>query len=173
MNATLGTVIASNALPLSFHGDRFMFGANLAGLTTLTYMGGGAIYWLASAIWCNRKWDRWTHTATLFRIAWLCAAVSLTLRSGSEAAYLWAWDPRDPSAGAMVLRVKWYVTGLSFGFAFAWLALLVLTYATVIEQLRRQPLPVKVWAKAGALVRPAIVAVLSTAMSIGVVWLRG
>lgn len=170
---TIASVIQSSDLPLSFYGDRVLYAINLAGMTTLTYMGAGFAYWMASALWTNRRWDKINHPVTLYRLAWLCVGIAVTLRSVGEAGYLWSWNGRDTDAAALMLRLKWYITGASFVFTFLWLVLTVVSYAAIVEQLRRQPFPVEVWAKFPALRRPAIVACLSIIMSVGVVFLRG
>ena len=49
----------------------------------------------------------------------------------------------------------------------------MLTWGAVERQLRRQPLPVRVWASADRLKRPAAVIVVAAVMAVGVVWARG
>ena len=76
-------------------------------------------------------------------------------------------------AHAVVLSLKHYFDPVSIAMLFCWLTMRIATKRTVNAQLRRAPLPIRLWATLPQLLGPALVVVLCAVMSFAVVYLRG
>jgi len=110
---------------------------------------------------------------TVWRMAWLSVCCATAMRTGAEAAYILAWSPVDAELSARVMMAQRWVNSVSVLFTATWMGLLVLSWTTIEQQLRRQPLPINMWARASMLKRPLAVLILSLGMAVGVVWARG
>lgn len=165
-------IVATNVLPTTFHGDALLFGINLAGMTAFACLGVMVVGWMTLAIVAHLEHDKPLHPITIYRAGWWCAGMALTMRAGTAAAALWAWDPKAAKTGATVLAVQRYLDPASLAFAAGWLALLALTYPAMCIQLRKTPYPVRMVAQLPALKIPLTVVGMSVVAAGLVAWLR-
>ena len=159
---------AGTAIPTSFAGDDRLYALHLFLMTAFMCLGAMMAGRMASAVWVHRRTDRARHPVTLWRLAWLLAGAAAFLRCGAEAMNLWAWNPADPETTARVLLAKRYVDPAALLCGAGWMGLVLLSNAAMEAQLRRQPLPVDMWARLPALRRPVAIVLLSLAAAVGV-----
>lgn len=165
-------LVASNPMPTTFHGDALLFGTNLASMTAFFCLGVMVVGWMTIAILAHLKHDKPLHPITIYRAGWWCAGMALTMRAGTAAASLWAWDPKAAKTAAAVLTIQRYLDPLSLTFAAGWLSLLALTYPAMCIQLRKAPYPVQMLARLPALKIPLAVVGMSVVAAALVAWLR-
>lgn len=165
-------IVSRNAIPTSFNGDAMLFGLNLFAMTAFTLLGVMFAGWMASSIFVHRAIDKPFHPVTIFRTAFLCAGIALTLRSGGEAASLWAWDPASARTAEDVLVVKRYLDPIALAFAAGWLTLVTLAYPAMVQQLRKRPFPIEMLSRLPSLKRPAAVVGMSFVAAVLIAWLK-
>lgn len=163
MVRTVGT-----ALPTSFDNDGQLFALNLFLMTAFTCLGLLMAARMARAIWLCRSRDGVLDPVTIWRVAWFLAGMAAFLRCGTEAMNLWAWNPADVRTTARVLMAKRWIDPASLVFAAAWMVLVILADAGMVEQLTKRPYPVRLWASLPSLKRPAAIVLLSLIAAIGV-----
>jgi hypothetical protein len=170
--------IAENAISHSglaqpgFVGQEWLVAFNLGIMTAgffLCLMLSGS---LAQYGWRCRHRDSWGSPANVARRIILAFALSGVLRYGGEAASLWGWDPSDPRATIRAAYTKRILDMPAAILFWTGLAMAVLGSRSFLMMLRRDPLPVKMWATLPQLGRPVAVVVLSFAAAIGVVLTR-
>lgn len=127
---------------------------------------------LAWDLWACRHFDRWREPATVLRRIFLYLSLAAVLRFGAEAASLWGWNPNDPSATLAAAQAKRLLDPVSATLAWVAFGTFFLAYRSLVEQLRKRPLPLRMWATIPQLKKPAIVVVLCLLASIGVVTTR-
>lgn len=160
------------AAPPSFDGHGWLVAINL-GLFTAAAIIGAMLAWdQVKHIWRNRKRDLRGHPVTIWRLTGLCWFSAIALRSGIAAATLWRWSPTDPVGTAAALTMQRFVDPVALSLAMAGMVLFTLSSRGVVEQLRRQPLPIRMWLSMPMLRRPLYILFLSLAAAIGVVTLR-
>jgi len=173
--AALTRMIERSPMPLSFGDDKVLMAINLFLMMAMMYIGGAVVVTKVGAIIRHRAYDKiWPpHPVTLHRIMWACAGCALTLRCVTETSTLLSWSPDDAGLGAVMQTLKRYIDPISIGFAITWVVVLTLVNDSLEQQLRRQPLPINMWAKKRELTRPSLVVLVSLAMAFGVVFTRG
>lgn len=158
--------------PPSFDGHGWLVALNMGAMTAATAIGGMVIGLLIADALKNRSRDRGWTPARLWRITLLLFAAGITLRCGAEAVTLWGWNPREPDATARFLLVKRLIDPIAVSCGLTGIALAVLTFPGIFEQLRKEPLPVKVWQAWPVVRRMLVVGALSLVAAIGVVSTR-
>lgn len=157
-----------SALPTSFNGDGQLFALNLFGMTAFMCLGALMAGRMARGIWCNRREDHRRDPVTIWRMAWLLAGMAVTLRCGTEAMTLWAWNPADAITTARVLMAKRWIDPAALLLAAGWMTLVTLADAGMSEQLTKRPYPVQLWASLPSLKRPLAIVLLSLVAAVGV-----
>lgn len=157
-----------SSLPTSFNGDGGLFGLNLFGMTAFMCLGALMAGRMARALWRNRRDDHHRDPVTIWRVAWLLAGAAVTLRCGTEAMNLWAWNPADVRTTARVLMAKRWIDPAALLLAGCWMVLVTLSDAGMTEQLTKRPYPVHLWASLPSLKRPLAIVLLSLVAAIGV-----
>jgi hypothetical protein len=158
--------------PPSFDGQGWLVVINLAWFTAGFVLFAMLAVSASRDLWRCRRLDMIDHPVTVLRIATLLLGVAGTIRFGAEAATLWGWNPRDPSATALLLVAKRMLDPIAATFGLAAIALLYLSKGSMEEQLRRRPFPVRLWASLPMLKRPAAVVALSLVAAAGMVLTR-
>lgn len=158
--------------PPSFDGHGWLVVINLAVMTAACVLAAMMAIDLVRHIWGRRHRDRVTHPVTIWRSTAVCFAIGIALRAGAEAAVLWNWNPLDPASTASFLIAKRLVDPIAMAFGLAGLALTYLSARGVVEQLRKRPFPINMWANLPMLKRPAAIVAIWMVASIGVVVTR-
>ena len=159
---------SASSMPTSFNNDGQLFGFNLFLMTAFMCLGLMMAVRSARALWRDRAVDGLRDPVTIWRMAWCCAAIAAFLRCGIEAMNLWAWSPHDPVTTARVIMAKRWIDPLALLFASGWMLLVLLSDASMEQQLRKRPYPVDMWSRLPALRRPAAIVVLSFIAAVGV-----
>lgn len=158
--------------PPSFEGMGWLVVVNLATMTFgflfASALGGNMLH----ELWVHRKYDHWRHPVSLWRWGGFLIGSAGTLRFGAEALVLWGWDPMTPDATAFYTTLKRFFDPVAAAMVVTFMALFKLSERGMIQQLRRRPLPIDMWASLPMLKKPAIIAGLSLAAAVGVVSLR-
>lgn len=165
-------MVTATRAPPSFDGQGWLVALNLFAMTAgfcLTLMLAGKI---VRDMWRNRYRDKLREPVTIIRLVVLAFSVAGVLRFGGEAAVLWGWNPADPTSTAAATLAKRLLD--PFAAALAWIGFggFVLAERGIIDQLRKQPFPINMWASLEQLKRPAIVVLLCFVAAIGVVSTR-
>lgn len=166
------SMVASSPAPPSFDGQGWLVALNLFAMTAgccLTLMLAGKII---RDMWRNRYRDKIREPVTILRLAMLAFSCAGVLRFGGEAAVLWGWDPTDPTATAAATLAKRLIDPIAAPLGWCGFALFVLAERGIVDQLRKQPFPINMWASLEQLKRPAIVVALCFVAAIGVVSTR-
>jgi hypothetical protein len=158
--------------PPSFDGHGWLVVLNLAAMTAATIIALMVLAVVIAEAVRGRKRDVGWAPARLWRITLALFAVGITLRCGVEALTLWGWDPRTPAATARFLVAKRIVDPMAVACGVSGLALGVLTLPGILEQLRRAPLPERIWQAWPMIRRMSGVAVLCLIAAAGVVSTR-
>lgn len=158
--------------PPSFDGHGWLVAINLAVFTAGAIIGAMGTWEQVKRIWRNRDRDFRGHPATIWRIIGLLIFGAMTLRCGVAAAVLWRWNPADPAGTGWILTLQRFVDPVALSMGISAMLLFTLSSPGVVEQLRRRPLPVKVWVSLPMLKRPLLIALLSLLCAIGVVSTR-
>jgi hypothetical protein len=165
-------MVTTSAAPPSFDGQGWLVALNLFAMTAgfcLTMMLAGKI---VRDMWRNRYRDKFREPVTILRMAFLAFSCAGALRFGGEAAVLWGWNPSDPTATAAATLAKRLIDPIAAPLGWCGFALFVLAERGIIDQLRKQPFPINMWASLEQLKRPAIVVLLCFVAAIGVVSTR-
>ena len=165
-------LVEHNTMPMAFRGDALLFGTNLAAMTAWTCLGVMVVGWMVASMFAHRKVDRWNDPVSLYRFGWFCAGMGLVLRCGGAAMSLWAWDPQAARTAATVLNLQRYLDPIALLFGAGWMLILVLSYSSMVAQLRKRPYPVYMLTRVSSLKRPAAVVALSFTAAALVAWLR-
>lgn len=158
--------------PPSFDGQAWLVALNLFFMTAgccLTLM---LATKTANDIWRNRYRDQLRSPVTVMRLSILCFSVAGVLRFGGESLVLWGWNPLDPGATATAALAKRLLDPVGAVFGWAGFGVWVLAERGLIDQLRKQPFPINMWASLEQLKRPALVVALCFVAAIGVVSTR-
>jgi hypothetical protein len=162
------------AAPPSFDGHGWLVVINLAGMTTCTLIAVMVLLMLATDSWRYRRKERATGmtAARVWRRIGLLYAMGVAIRSGAAAWVLWRWDPLDPGGTATALLLQRILDPLALACAVLGLGLFVVSLPGMLEKLRREPPPLKMWQENRVLWRIAGCATLSFIAAIGVVSTR-
>lgn len=171
-NASLAAQAVADAgtlAPPSFDGHGWLVVINLATMTAGTLIAAMTFV----LILANRRTGdpRWSP-AWCWNTAALCFATGMALRCGAGAMELWAWNPHDPVTTGKFLLVKRMIDPIAAASGLTGLALTALSMPGVIEQLRRIPLPERVWQEWPVVRRMLILAAISLVAAICVVSTR-
>lgn len=158
--------------PPSFDGHGWLVALNMGAMTYATVAGLMVIGLLLTDARKRRRQDRGWAPARLFRVTGLLFATGITLRCGAEAVSLWGWNPLDPVTTATFLLVKRIVDPCAVAFGVSGLALYVMSMPGMFTQLRKEPLPLRMWQAWPIVQRMLAVGVLSLVAAIGVVSTR-
>lgn len=168
----------------SFNGDTTLFVFNLFVMTAAFFLGVMMAGKQARRIWMQRFYDHPKNPVSIYRFILLFAAAGFTLRCGAGAMELWGWNPEDAATTARVVMAKRWLDPIAVACGLIWMVLAILAEPGVEHQLRKPPLPgdidalrkqvprVDMWSRWPALVRAALVLVLSFTASLAAVCLR-
>ncbi len=165
-------MVTATRAPPSFDGQGWLVALNLFAMTAgfcLTLMLAGKI---VRDMRRNRYRDKLREPVTILRLTVLAFSCAGVLRFGGEAAVLWGWNPADPSATAAATLAKRLIDPFAAGLAWIGFGLFVLAERGIVDQLRKQPFPINMWASLEQLKRPAIVVLICFVAAIGVVSTR-
>lgn len=158
--------------PPSFDGQGWLVVINLAAFTFAFLLCAMlAVKWIGD-IWRNRKRDTLDHPVTIWRGIGIALTLAGVLRFGIAAAVLWGWNPLDPVGTAAVLTLQRYVDPIAAALGIGGLATFFLSERGMVDQLRKEPFPLNMWASLPMLKRPAFLAVICLIAAIGVVSTR-
>lgn len=163
-----------SAAPPSFDGHGWLVVINLAGMSCVTLIAIMVLGLLWTDSWRFRKKEKVTGmtAARVWRRIGLFYAGGVAIRSGAAAAVLWKWDPRDPAGTGWVLLIQRVLDPAALTCAVIGLGLFVISLPGMLEKLRREPPPVKMWQPRPMMWRIAGCATLSLTAAIGVVSTR-
>lgn len=156
----------------SFDGHGWLVVLNMAAMTAATVIGLMTIGFILRQAWAGRIGDRGLAPARLWRVIGLLFASGITLRCGAEAMALWGWDARDPIGTAFYLTAKRFIDPVAVTCGVSGLCLLVMSMPGMVEQLRKEPLPIDMWQSWDVVKRMLWVALLALIAAAGVVSTR-
>lgn len=158
--------------PPSFEGQGWLVALNMGAMTYATIAGMMVIALLLTDAGKRRRQDRGWAPARVFRVVGLLFATGITLRCGAEAVSLWGWNPLDPTTTATFLLVKRLIDPWAVAFGVSGLALYVMSMPGMFSQLRKEPLPLKMWQAWPIVKRMLAVGGLCFVAAVGVVSTR-
>lgn len=158
--------------PPSFDGHGWLVALNMGAMTFAFIVGLMVIGMLVTDARKRRRQDVGWAPARLFRVIGLLFASGITLRCGAEALALWGWNPLKPSTTATFLLTKRIVDPFAAAFGVSGLALYVMSMPGMFSQLRKEPLPLRVWQAWPVVQRMLAVGGLCFVAAIGVVSTR-
>ena len=177
-NASLATQAVANgpmtAAPPSFDGHGWLVVVNLAGQSACCLIAIMVLLLLWTDSWKYRRKERgkgMTPGRTWRRIG-LLYALGVAIRSGGAAYVLWKWDPLNPEVTARALVLQRLLDPIALTCAVVGLGLFVLTLPGMMEQLRRDPPPIKMFQERHIIWRIAGLTVLCFVAALGVVSTR-
>lgn len=159
-------------VPPSFDNGASLYLFNLFLMTATTFLGAMMVGKQANRIWSQRFWDHPLDPVTLYRAITLFAGIGITLRCGSEALFLWGWNPADAVTSARVSMAKRWIDPIAVAAGLMWMTIVVLGEPGIEHQLRKAPLPVDMWSRWPVLVRALAVIILSFVAALAAVCLR-
>ncbi|MBB4154195.1 hypothetical protein GGQ80_002105 [Sphingomonas jinjuensis] len=158
--------------PPSFDGHGWLVAINLAWMTTAAILALMLVGKLVKDMIRHKERDGWPAPAFIFRLIGVVGATGIAMRCGVEAMSLWGWDPLEPVTTAWFLIAKRLTDPLAISFGLVFLTLYTLSEPAMIEQLRKEPFPLRMWPRLRLLKRPAAIAFLALVASVGVVSTR-
>lgn len=158
--------------PPSFDGHGWLVALNMGAMTFAFVAGLMVIGALIADGRKRRRQDRGWGPARLFRITGLLFAGGITLRCGAEALSLWGWNPLEPTATATFLLTKRLIDPFAAAFGVAGLGLYVMSLPGMFTQLRKEPLPLRMWQAWPVVQRMLAVGGLCFVAAVGVVSTR-
>lgn len=161
-----------SAAPPSFDGHGWLVVVNLAFMTTSFVVYTMIAVNMAASIWRNRDQDSWHHPVTIWRAIGMLFGIAGFFRFGLGAAVLWGWNPDTPRDTALLLTLQRVFDPLAALLCVVAIGLFKVSERGMVEQLRRRPFPLDMWASLPMLKGPAMIALLSLIAAIGVVSTR-
>lgn len=116
--------------------------------------------------------DPWPTPTAIYRTLGIAGSLAVVIACGMEALTLWGYNPRDPEGTAWYLTAQRLVAPIGRAFTFSWIGLYVLAEPAMIEHLRKQPFPLRMWPRLRLLYRPAMIVLLALIAAVGVVSTR-
>lgn len=162
----------ASLVPPSFNGGESLFLWNLFLMTAMFFLGLMMAGKQARRIWAQRMWDHPLHPVTLYRAIAFLAGFGLMLRCGTEALYLWGWNPDQPATVARIVMAKRWLDPIALCAGLSWMVIVILGEPGIEHQLRKAPLPVDMWSRWPALARPLLIVILSFTAALVAVTLR-
>jgi hypothetical protein len=96
----------------------------------------------------------------------------MAIRFGPAAMVIWGWDPEQAAWTARLLTLQRMTDPVAFTLGLLALGLFEVSGKGMAAHLKRQPLPLRIWASRDQLKRPACITLLSLIAAIGVVSTR-
>lgn len=158
--------------PPSFDGHGWLVALNMGAMTFAFVAGLMVIGMLIADGRKRRRQDRGWAPARLFRLTGLLFASGITFRCGAEAVSLWGWNPLEPTTTATFLLAKRIVDPFAAAFGVSGLALYVMSMPGMFTQLRKEPLPLRMWQAWPFIQRMLAVGCLCFVAAVGVVSTR-
>ena len=158
--------------PPSFDGHGWLVALNMGAMTFAFVAGLMVIGALIADGRKRRRQDRGWGPARLFRVTGLLFAGGITLRCGAEAVSLWGWNPLDPATTATYLLAKRALDPFAAALGVSGLALYVMSMPGMFTQLRKEPLPLRMWQAWPVIQRMLAVGFLCFVAAVGVVSTR-
>ena len=164
--------------PPSFNGNGVLVALNLGVFTAGFFIMLAVAVTLSGQIYRRargtdgRPPDRWNHPVTIWRGIGLLVASAGVIRFGFAAATLWGWNPLNPAYTGWLLTLQRVFDPIAAVLGLIAISMFVLSERGMVEQLRKEPFPLNMWASLPMLKRPAIIVLLSFACAIGVVSTR-
>lgn len=158
--------------PPSFDGHGWLVAINMGAMTFACVAGMMVIAMLLTDAAKRRRQDRGWAPARIFRVIGLLFATGITLRCGAEAVSLWGWNPLEPQATARFLLFKRMLDPWAALCGIGGLALYVMSMPGMFSQLRKEPLPLRIWQAWPIVKRMLAVGALCFVAAIGVVSTR-
>lgn len=159
-------------IPPSFDDGTSLFLFNLFLMTGAFFLGVMMAGKQAQRIWAQRHIDHPKDPVTLYRAIGFLAATALAIRCGSEALYLWSWNPADPVTVARAAMAKRWLDPIAIGCGMTWMLIMILGEPGIEHQLRKAPLPVDMWSRWPSLARALGVMIISFVAALAAVVLR-
>lgn len=160
--------------PPSFNGMGWLVVINLACMTVATLYGAMVVLKLVGDAIRNRHRteDRFPNPAGIYRLLGIIFATGITVRCGVEALVLWGWNPQEPVATGMYNTIKRLFDPFAVVCGLSGLTLFICSEPGMIEQLRKDPFPIKMWLGWPMIRRMLWLIALTFAAAIGVVSTR-
>lgn len=129
---------ANSPYPASFDGNGILFATALFSVTAIACLSSMIAGWMARDLWRDRFTIHPKSPIFSFRLIVMFVGVVGVMRSGPEAAYLFLYnEPRvTPALYQFVLIVKRLSDTLSIVPVVAWMALLTVSYAGIVHQMK-------------------------------------
>jgi len=157
---------------LSQLGNGVLVVINLAVFTAAFFIMASIGWKVAGDLWRNRHRDMQGHPVTIWRGIGLLVTFAGVVRFGVAAAVLWGWNPDDPSWTGVYLDSQRWFDPIAALCGVTAMAMFILSERGMVEQLRKQPFPIDMWASLPMLRRPALIAASSLIAAILIVSLR-
>lgn len=158
--------------PPSFNGHGWLVVVNLAGFTAGFIISTMLALKMIRDVRRNWGTDKLNHPVTVWRMFGGFVSAAMAIRFGPAAMVLWGWDPQHAASTAWLLTLQRMTDPIAFTLGLLALAMFEVSGKGMAEHLKRQPLPLRIWAKREQLRRPACITLLSLIAAIGVVSTR-
>jgi hypothetical protein len=158
--------------PPSFDGHGWLVAINMGAMTFACVVGLMVIGMLVADDAKRRRQDKGWAPARIYRVTGMLFATGITLRCGAEAVSLWGWNPLEAEATARFLLFKRLLDPFAVTSGLGGLGLYVMSLPGMFAQLRKEPLPVKIWQAWPIVKRMLAVGALCFVAAIGVVSTR-
>lgn len=158
--------------PPSFNGHGWLVVLNLAGFTAGFIIATMLSLKMFRDIWRHRATDKLHHPVTVWRAFGGTVSLAMAVRFGPAAMVLWGWDPEHAASTAWLLTLQRLTDPIAFTLGLLALAGFEISGKGMAAHLKREPLPLRIWASREQLKRPACITLLSLIAAIGVVSTR-
>ncbi len=158
--------------PPSFDGHGWLVAINLTEFTAGFVIATIVALKMARDIWLNRAEDRRHHPVTMWRGFAGMVSAAMALRFLLAAMVVWKWNPNAPAETGWVLTLQRFTDPIAATVGLLALGLFEISGKAMADHLKREPLPVRLWASRSQLKRPLAILVLSLVAAVGVVSTR-
>jgi len=158
--------------PPSFDGHGWLVVINMVVSTVGSILAGMLACKLGKDWYRHRAQDPWPTPTAIYRMLGIAGSIAVFIVCGLEALTLWGWNPRDPDGTAWYLTTQRMVAPVGRIFTFGWIGLYTLAEPAMIEHLRKQPFPMRMWPRLRLLYRPAMIFLLALIAALAVVSFR-
>jgi hypothetical protein len=175
-NESIAAVAVANgphtAAPPSFDGHGWLVVVNLVFMTTSFVVYTMIAVDMMASIWRNRDQDSWRHPVTIWRLIGMLYGIAGFFRFGLNAALLWGWNPDYPRDTALLLTLQRVFDPIAALLCVVAIGMFKVSERGMVDQLRRRPFPLDMWASLPMLKGPAMIGLLSLIAAVGVVSTR-